>query len=308
MAVSELDSRGREERDIMQFSISLSSSHPSDGPRIMIERARAAHAAGFASLTIGDHHNMKVPYVQNTPMLGRLIAEWPDRQAGCLFIVPFWPALLMAEHIGTLASMTHGRFIVQTGIGTDPGQFAATGVRTFERAKQIEESINVVKRLLEGEVVSSERLGMRSARVGLLPPEPVEWWIGGTVEAGIKRAADMGDAWYASPATSVESGRSRLERYREYGGKRAIVRKDALILEDAERARAIATTMIEEGYRGFTREQLIIGNPADAAEQAYEYEEIGFDEIAIRCMSNDRNLALETIHMSSEMISAYDRR
>ena len=49
-----------------RFSVSLSSTHHSDGPRRMITRARAAHDAGFVSLSIGDHHDMGVPYAQNT--------------------------------------------------------------------------------------------------------------------------------------------------------------------------------------------------------------------------------------------------
>ena len=66
----------------MRLGVSLSSSHPTDGPRLMIERARTAHRAGFGSLSIGDHHNVPAPYAQNTPMLGRLLAEWTDRPAG----------------------------------------------------------------------------------------------------------------------------------------------------------------------------------------------------------------------------------
>ncbi len=48
------------------------------GARWMIERARAAAAAGLDSLFVGDHHNVPVPYYQNVPILGRLLAEWDD--------------------------------------------------------------------------------------------------------------------------------------------------------------------------------------------------------------------------------------
>ena len=71
----------------------------------MIERARAAADAGLDSLFIGDHHNVPVPYYQNVPMLGRLLAEWDDRPAGALFLLPLWHPVLVAEQIGTLASI-----------------------------------------------------------------------------------------------------------------------------------------------------------------------------------------------------------
>ena len=68
----------------------------------MIERAAAAHRAALASLFVGDQHVSPTPYYQNTPMLGRLLAEWGEAPAGCLFLLPLWHPVLVAEQIGTL--------------------------------------------------------------------------------------------------------------------------------------------------------------------------------------------------------------
>jgi alkanesulfonate monooxygenase SsuD/methylene tetrahydromethanopterin reductase-like flavin-dependent oxidoreductase (luciferase family) len=77
----------------MKVGISLTSNHPDakdprQGARWMIERTAAAHRAGLDSLFIGDHHVSPTPYYQNTPMLGRLLAEWGEAPAGCLFLLP----------------------------------------------------------------------------------------------------------------------------------------------------------------------------------------------------------------------------
>jgi alkanesulfonate monooxygenase SsuD/methylene tetrahydromethanopterin reductase-like flavin-dependent oxidoreductase (luciferase family) len=74
----------------MKVGISLTSNHPDakdprQGARWMIERAAAAHNAGLDSLFVGDQHVSPTPYYQNTPMLGRLLAEWGKAPAGCLF-------------------------------------------------------------------------------------------------------------------------------------------------------------------------------------------------------------------------------
>jgi hypothetical protein len=37
---------------------------------------------------VGDQHVSRTPYYQNRPMLGRLLAEWGDAMAGCLFLLP----------------------------------------------------------------------------------------------------------------------------------------------------------------------------------------------------------------------------
>lgn len=289
----------------MKLGVSISSTHDHDGPRLMIERAAEAYRAGFSSLSIGDHHNMKVPYAQNTPMLGRLLAEWPDRPAGCLFLVPLWHPVMMAEQIGTLAAIhavsADAPFIVQTGLGYGHGQFTAFNADMGTRGRVLEEMIRVVKLLLAGDVVDSEMLGLTGGRVGLLPPGPVEWWIGGGVDVALNRAATMGDAWYAGPATDTDRGRAMVATYREAGGSRAILRKDALVLSDGDSARRMAEEMVAAGYRGMNVGDLIVGGPDDAADQLADYREAGFDEVIIRCMNVPQDLALETISLLGQL-------
>lgn len=286
----------------MRLSVSLGSAHPQDGPRLMIERARAAHEAGFASLSLGDHHNMSTQYAQNTPMLGRLLADWPDRPAGCLFLVPLWHPLLMAEQIGTLAA-THGdRFIVQAAIGWGADQFTAFGTTERDRARRIDEAVPLVKQLLAGEVVDSKFFDIVGGRVGLRPEITPEWWIGAGADRALKRAAHLGDVWYAGPGLDVVSGKERLERYRSFGGERAVIRKDALVLDDGDLARETAAAIIASGYRGLTSDQLIIGNADDAGEQIQPLLDAGFEEVVIRCMSVPQDLALETLETLGSLI------
>src|SRR5260370_581186 len=80
----------------MRIGVSLRSAYPPgagrDGARWMIERAAAARAAGLDSLFVGDHHVTGAAYYQNTPMMGRLLAEWGDAPAAVLFLMPLWPA------------------------------------------------------------------------------------------------------------------------------------------------------------------------------------------------------------------------
>lgn len=279
----------------MRIGISISSTHAANGPQLMIERARVAYAAGMASLSIGDHHNMSVPYAQNTPMLGRLLAEWPDRPAGCLFLVPLWNPLLMAEQIGTLAAMHNGQFIAQAAIGWGADQFEAFGTSEKARGRTIDEAIPVIRRLLSGERVDSPAFDMVGGRVGLRPKNPVEWWFGAGANAGLERAARLGDVWYGAPDLRVADARERLAHYRNHGGQRAVIRKDALVLSDGDRARAVADEVIAAGYRGMSRDVLIVGNPDDAAEQLQPYFDLGYEEIVVRTMTVPQALALETI-------------
>jgi len=122
----------------MRVGVSLRSSYPVDdvrvGARWMVERAAAAREAGLDSLFVGDHHATgPAPYYQNTPIMGRLLAEWDDSPAGVLFLLPLWNPVLVAEHVGTLASVARGRFILQCALGGGEEQFAAMGADIKKR-------------------------------------------------------------------------------------------------------------------------------------------------------------------------------
>src|ERR1700722_3767014 len=219
------------------------------GPETGLGQARAADRAGLDTLTLGDHHSTgPAGYVQNVPMLGRLLAEWTDRPIGCLFLVPLWHPVLMAEQIGTLAAMSSGSFIIQTGLGA--GQFRAMGADLGQRAARLEEGILVVQALLRGETVDSEMYAVNGARIAPLPPEATEWWIGGGVPRAIDRAARLGDCWYGNADLTPETAGRDIGIYREactrHGREpvRIPIRKDVFIADDPAAAESAGAALM----------------------------------------------------------------
>ncbi|SRR5579875_356125 len=282
----------------MRVGISIGSSFstagpggPRGGPRSVLSQARAAARASLDSLSLGDHHATgPAGYVQNVPMLGRLLAEWAERPAGCLFLVPLWHPVLMAEQIATLAAMASGPFIVQAGAGSGAGQFEALGVDQRRRATLMEEGIRVVQSLLAGEVVDSELHGIRGARIAPLPPDGTEWWIGGGVPRSIDRAARLGDCWYGNADLTPRTAARDMDIYREACARhgrqpsRIPVRKDVLITERASEAERVGDALMAAGYRGFERAAVAYGDPGAVAEQLAVFGEMGYTDIIIRIM------------------------
>jgi len=193
----------------MKVGISLTRNHPDakdprQGAHWMIERTAAAHRAGLDSLFVGDQHVSPTPYYQNTPTLGRLLAEWGRAPAGCLFLLPLWHPVLVAEQIGTLAAIAQGPFIMQCGLGWGESRFAAMGANIRNRPSAFEESLELVRRLLAGETVSSaRRFRVTKASLALRPADPVEVWIGASAAPAIDRAARMAEGWSPAPASPV---------------------------------------------------------------------------------------------------------
>jgi alkanesulfonate monooxygenase SsuD/methylene tetrahydromethanopterin reductase-like flavin-dependent oxidoreductase (luciferase family) len=291
----------------MEIGISLSSATRSPGAgagRHLVAMARAAVDGGLASLSLGDHHVVGPPagYFQNTPALGRLLAEWSPtgRPVGCLFLLPQWPPVLVAEQIGTLAALHDGPFIIQTGLGWAPNEFAAMGQSSDHRVSVFEEGVRVVRALLAGETVSSERFGFDDVEIGLVPEQPVDWWMGTANEVGVRRAARFGAAWYAGPSTSGEEF-ARLDGvYRsacdDHGTPaRVMLRLDGIVLPDGDRAAHLADEAVACGYRGMEREHLFAGDANDVAEQLSIWAERGVDQVVTRTMGLGEDDDLATI-------------
>jgi len=281
----------------------------------MIERARAAHQAGLDHLGVGDHHSSAVPYYQNVPILGRLLAEWEERPAGALFLLPLWNPVLLAEQIGTLASIHSGPFIVQTGLGSRAPDFAAMGKTMDTRVGDFEETFRIVDALLVGETVSSERFGIVDAQIAPRPAERVEWWFGTGADVGLARAARCGAAWYASPGLSFDAGRELAARYREHHGAaqrnggtagepKLVLRQDAIVAATSDAAREAAMPILEGGYRGIAPENLAIGSVEEVTERFAEWRDVGFTDISVRQMSVPQDVALESLALLGEVREA----
>jgi alkanesulfonate monooxygenase SsuD/methylene tetrahydromethanopterin reductase-like flavin-dependent oxidoreductase (luciferase family) len=264
------------------------------GARWVIERTGAARDAGLDCLLVGDHHAVPVPYYQNTPLLGRLLAEWGDRPFGALFLLPVWNPVLVAEQVGTLAALGQGRFILPLALGPKD-QFAPMGVHVRHRGRHFEAGLDIVRRLLAGEVVTTdEPHRVRDARVSPLPPEPVEVWIGGTAEAAIDRAARLGDGFLADAHLTPAQARSTIELYRErcraHGRTptATAIRRDIHIGADAADAERVAGPIVAGGYRGFDPSACTYGGPEEVTERLGEYAAMGYTDVIVRHLAEDQ--------------------
>jgi alkanesulfonate monooxygenase SsuD/methylene tetrahydromethanopterin reductase-like flavin-dependent oxidoreductase (luciferase family) len=296
----------------MRLGISIGTTFSDDdhraGPRSVLEQARATRRTGLDTISMGDHHATgPTSYVQNVPMLGRILAEWDDRPAGCLFLVPLWHPVLMAEQIGTLAVIASGPFIIQVGLGGGQAQFRAMGAQLTDRGRLLEEGIAVVQALLAGETVSSPAWNIERARIAPLPPAGTEWWIGGAAPVALDRAARLGDGWYGNADLTPTTAGAALAIYLEACArhnrepKRIPIRKDVFIAETMMEASKLAEPLLAAGYRGFDRSAVAYGDPDAVAEQLAVYGEQGFTDVVIRIMPSPLEATVRSIELAGEV-------
>ncbi|MEE3278433.1 MAG: LLM class flavin-dependent oxidoreductase [Pseudomonadota bacterium] len=272
-----------------------------EGARNIVERARRARESGLDSLFVGDHHVTAAPYYQNSPVMGRLLAEWDDRDCGALYLLPLWNPVIVAEQTATLACIAQGRFILQCALGGEREQSEGMGVSHRHRRTMFEESVDLLRRLWTGETLDHDgHWQLRGARISPVPPGPIDIWIGATADVAIERAARLGDGWLGDPGSVFEATRHQLSVYREacedHGVDEGAValRRDVFIGQSATEANRRMEPYLGN-YRGFDPKALIIGDVALVAERLNEYKEIGFTDVLMRNISRDQDEALATI-------------
>ena len=308
----------------MRLSASLRSGYPvADDPRRgvrwMVDQARSARQAGLDGLYVGDSHvTAPIPYFQNTPILGRLLAEWGETNsapAGAFFVLPLWHPVLVAEQVATLAAIAGGRFVLQCAVGGGGAVFAGVGVPTAERGARFEAGLDVVRRLLAGETVTAgdhrpSPYRVTAARIAPLPHEPVEVWVAGHAGPAIDRAARLGDGWLAGPAATDDQAAELVAAYwercavhgREPGA--VAIRRDVHVGADEADARRVADPILERGYRGFDPAACVVGGPQAVAERLAGLAALGYTEVVVRNLADNQAEVLASTARLAEVRAA----
>ncbi|MEL7207407.1 MAG: LLM class flavin-dependent oxidoreductase [Actinomycetota bacterium] len=298
----------------MRLGVSLNSAYPGDEPRVaaakMLARARAASDAGFHSLFVGDHHGVPVPYLQNSPVLGRILADWQGEVAGALYLLPLWHPTVVAEQVGTLSALTESRFVLQCALGGGD-QFAVMGLGTGDRVERFETGLDIVRRLLAGERLEGEPSpwGPITGSISPVPDDDVEVWIGGDVDAALDRAARLGDAWYGNflpPAEMAATFEYYRERCAAHGREPACypVRRDVYVGADAADVARVVDPVVTGGYRGMDPAALVTGTVEEVVDQLGVLGDLGFTEVVVRQLAPAQDDALDSLHRFGEVIAA----
>jgi alkanesulfonate monooxygenase SsuD/methylene tetrahydromethanopterin reductase-like flavin-dependent oxidoreductase (luciferase family) len=163
----------------------------------------------------------------------------------------------------TLHALSNGRFRAGLGSGSTLTDFQAVGVSYEDRFKILAKAVPTIRQLLRGERVNGAYLAPWSDTAGG-PPILIGSWHSGL---WVRRAAEDYDGWIASGYfTSFRQLREGIQRYRDAGGRRALVSTITINL------RAPSTPFDEDA-----RFHLECG-PEEAAERLQRLAELGYDD------------------------------
>ncbi len=180
--------------------------------------------------------------------------------------VPLRHPVELAHRILTAQLLCEGRLVLGVGSGSTRGDFEVVDQDFDARFSRLDESLKVMRRLWAGEKVGPADLAPFPAVQGG-PPVCIGSWSGGR---WILRAAREFDGWIASAFfTGYDTLVQGLRRYRDAGGKRAIVTNISIDLS--------ADEPLADSDNGFH----LSCPPEVAAARLGRLAELGFDEAVL---------------------------
>jgi alkanesulfonate monooxygenase SsuD/methylene tetrahydromethanopterin reductase-like flavin-dependent oxidoreductase (luciferase family) len=277
-----------------------------------LQKSRLAKQYDYHSLWTGagylnnDFHPML--------LLSRLAAEAPGLELGVVALLPLYHPVEAAEQIATLDVISGGKFVLAPALGWRDFQFNAFGIPKTERLPRFREVLSVMKQFWTQKRVTHhgqffQMEDVPGAGETLQKPYP-KIYLAANQDRGVIRAAREADGWLISSRSTLPTIRKQVQLYQgatQAAGKSGFISawREMFIAETRQKAIDIVRPHVEWLYReraalGHSQElpaadridvpfdqvlegRFIIGNPEDCIEEIQKYEQLGIEELVLRC-------------------------
>ena len=248
--------------------------------REALEEVLLGEELGFDSVWMEEHHGIKNHYWPSPLMVLAGFATRTERlQLGTdVLVLPFYQPAKIAEDAAMLDVMSGGRFTLGVAIGYRPDEFSLFQAPMERRGARFVEQIRIMRRLWVEDAVdfAGEFFQLEAARIEPKPTRAggVPIWIGAWGPLGMKRAAQLAEAWVPGPTANLDKLLSARDQYhkelRAIGKDPASVPKpltrEVVIAETEAKARELAERHLMVNYRdeygGGTWNHPLIGKEA----------------------------------------------
>ena len=277
--------------------------------RPIFEMARAVEEAGYDSLWVGDSVTAK-PRLEALTTLGALSATTNRIKLGTsVLIAALRNPVLLAQAVASLDVLSGGRLIL--GVGVSRGdkvfeeEFAACGVPFNQRAGRLEELLKIMKLLWSQDQVIYPNKYYSVQNISLLP-KPVQkpgvpiWISSNDIDRGLKRVANLADAWITNiPTLAVfRASWDKIQNYAAEANRNPEEIHRCLYLTihadpDGKRAReegeAFLTAYYHKTFDVITRELVVkCGGTEELVEFIQHYAEAGIQTFILRFAAKDQ--------------------
>ncbi len=265
------------------------------------EYARRAGVLDFRYLCANDHLLFSRPWLDGPTSLAAVIEESGDLALATTIALPVIRGpVQLAKTLAALDILSDGRLIVGVGPGSSAADYAAVGVPFDERRRRFEESLSVLRELLEDGASSFEGEFYSSDGIVLEPrpaqqPRPPLWVASWGSRSGLRLVAHHGDGWLASAYNTTPdrfresldaiSDELRLAGRSPESVTNAVATAWLYITEDSKRAEHMLTEvlapMLRRPVEALRELSLPIGSAELCAERLSDFARAGASRIFV---------------------------
>src|SRR5690606_30999027 len=178
----------------------------------MRDWAQAAEDLGFAYIEVPDHvfgatardgwtplYNESDPFHETFTTLAFLAAVTKTiRLSSGVLILPQRQTGVVAKQAAQVDILSGGRLRLGLGVGWNHVEYEALGTEWKTRGARQAEQVKVLRKLWTEELVTFSGRFHDLREVNIMPPpvqRPIPIWFGGSSDAVVKRAVELGDGW-----------------------------------------------------------------------------------------------------------------
>jgi alkanesulfonate monooxygenase SsuD/methylene tetrahydromethanopterin reductase-like flavin-dependent oxidoreductase (luciferase family) len=233
----------------------------------VMSRARLIERLGFDGIWFGDSiGRSSTPRPDSLLWLAIAAAGTEHIEIGTAVLqVPLRHPVELAKRLFTIHGLAGGRFTAGLGAGSTKGDFEAVDVDYSQRFRLLSQALPTIRGLCRGEDVNGVNLApWPDTRGG--PPILIGAWESGS---WVTRAAREYDGWQASGRTTFRAMQEGIRRFRDAGGKRAMV-----VTVDID---------LHAPHTPFDPDEqfTLHCDPREAADRLQRLADLGFDDVGL---------------------------
>jgi probable F420-dependent oxidoreductase len=228
----------------MRFHAPFRWGNPTTTAETLIREAQTAERSGFWSVAAGEHllypqvidesaryssghHALSfdpavTPHFEQFACLTVVASHTTTlRLRTAMTVIPYRSPFQTAKQAATLDVLSGGRFVLGAATGWMAEEFALLKVPHNRRGAITSEYLEAIRALFAGQPFRGEHYQFED--VVFLPKpvqEPLPIWVGGNVDAALRRAARYGNGWdprYPDPADFADRRRVLVQLLEEAG-------------------------------------------------------------------------------------------
>ena len=141
-----------------------------------------------------------------------------------VLILPQRQTALVAKQAAEVDILSSGRLRLGVGVGWNAVEYEGLGKDFHDRGARSEEQIALLRALWTAPSITFEGRWERVVEAGITPlpvQRPIPVWIGGYVEATLRRVGQIGDGWFPwrEPNDTMRAAVERLRGYAAAAGR-----------------------------------------------------------------------------------------